>query len=144
MRRRLMPVNVVMAAGLFILLSMGPDQSKPPKDVMERGKAIYEKECLGCHQPDGLGVDQLNPPLVNTKWVLGPKTQLIKIVLNGLTDPIEIDGDTFNNPMPAHEHLTDQQISDVLTYVRNSFGNKAVAVTPGEVKKVRATLAKGK
>lgn len=142
MRRRLIPFNVIIVAGLLVLLSLGPDQSKPPKEVMERGKALYEKECLSCHQQDGLGVQRLNPPLAKTKWVLGPKNQLIKIVLNGLNDPIEIDGETYYNPMPAHLHLNDQQISDVLTYVRNSFGNAAVAITPTEVKKVRAAEAK--
>lgn len=138
MRRRLIPVNVVIAALLFILLSLDLDQSKPPPAVMEKGKAIYGKECLSCHQPDGLGVQGMNPPLAQTEWVLGPKNRLINIVVNGLTDPIEIDGDTFHNPMPPHPHLTDQEVADVLTYVRNSFGNKASAVTAREVKKVRA------
>ncbi|HTN07330.1 cytochrome c [Agriterribacter sp.] len=138
MRRRLIPVNVVIAALVFVLLSLDPDQSKPPPVVMERGKAVYAKECLSCHQQDGLGVQGMNPPLAKTAWVLGPKRELIKIVLNGLTEPIEIEGDTFHNPMPPHPHLTDQQIADVLSYVRNSFGNKASAVTAREVKKVRA------
>jgi len=140
MRRRLIPVKVVIAALLFILLSLEPDQQKPPKAVMDRGKALYEKECLSCHQADGLGVQRLNPPLVKTKWVLGPKPKLIAVVLKGLTDPIEIDGDSYNNPMPPHLYMNDQQIADVLTYIRNSFGNNAVAVTPAEVKKVRSTI----
>ena len=138
MRRRRIPVNVVIAALLFILLSLEPDQTRPPAAVMERGKTVYTKECLTCHQQDGLGVQRMNPPLAKTEWVLGPKDRLIKIVVNGLTEPIEIDGDTFHNPMPPHSHLTDQQVADVLTYVRNSFGNKASAVTIREVKKVRA------
>lgn len=144
MRRRLIPVKVVIAALLFILLSLEPDQNKPPKAVMDRGKALYEKECLSCHQVDGLGVQRLNPPLAKTKWVLGPKSKLITIVLNGLTDPIEIDGDSYNNPMPPHLYMNDQEIADVLTYVRNSFGNNAVAVTPAEVKKVRTVITKTK
>ena len=85
------------------------------------------------------------PPLIKTKWVLGDKNALIKIVLKGLKGgEIEIDGDTFENPMPAQEdNLTDQQIADVLTYVRNSFGNKASMITAAEVKKMRTAL-KGK
>ena len=69
---------------------------------------------------------------------------MIHIVLKGFSDPIEINGETFENPMPPHEHLNDQEISDVLTYVRNSFGNNAKPITPAEVKKVRAAIAKGK
>ena len=100
MRRRLIPVNVVIAALLFILLSLDPDQTKPPKAVMDRGKVIYDKECLSCHQADGLGVQGMNPPLAKTKWVLGPRAQMIHIVLKGFSDPIEINGESFENPMP--------------------------------------------
>lgn len=108
------------------------------KQSMERGKKVYEKECQPCHQVNGTGVQRLNPPLIKTKWVLGPKNELIQIVVNGLSDPIEIDGEEYHNPMPAHPHLTDQEVADVLTFVRNSFGNKASAVTAAEVKAVKA------
>lgn len=103
-----------------------------------RGKAVYAQYCLSCHQVDGSGVPNLNPPLTQTKWVLGPKAILIKQVLKGSQGTVEIDGDTFHNTMPPQPQLTDQQIADVLTYVRNSFGNKASRVTPAEVKTVRA------
>lgn len=94
--------------------------------------------CQACHQADGNGVPRLNPPLTGTVYVTGNKTRLIDIVLNGLTDPLEINGEEYNNPMAAHSFLTDQQIADVLTYIRNSFGNKAGVVTAAEVKKQRA------
>jgi mono/diheme cytochrome c family protein len=80
----------------------------------------------------------MNPPLIKTKWTLGSKTILIQQVLKGSSGKVEIDGDTFSNTMPPLKTLTDQQIADVLTYVRNSFGNKASAVGIGEVKAVRA------
>jgi mono/diheme cytochrome c family protein len=105
-----------------------------------RGKTVYESICLACHQVDGLGVQNMNPPLAKTKWVLGDKTKLIQIVLKGLPGgSIDIDGDTFHNPMPPQAaNLSDQQIADVLTYVRNNFGNKASMVTAVMVKTVRA------
>lgn len=108
----------------------------------QEGKKVYESTCLACHQANGTGVPRLNPPLIKTKWVLGDKKELINIVLKGFDKEIEIDGDYFNNPMPAQAHLTDQQIADVLTYVRSNFGNKASAVTPAEVKKQRALITK--
>jgi mono/diheme cytochrome c family protein len=80
----------------------------------------------------------MNPPLIRTKWTLGSKTVMIEQVLKGSSGKIEIDGDTFKNTMPPLQTLTDQQIADVLTYVRNNFGNKASMVTPAEVKTVRA------
>jgi mono/diheme cytochrome c family protein len=93
---------------------------------------------LPCHQSDGGGVMNMNPPLIGTTYVLGDKTQLINILLKGLTKGVEIDGDKYTNPMPAVNYLSDQQIADVLTYVRNSFGNKATLISSAEVKAVRA------
>jgi mono/diheme cytochrome c family protein len=91
---------------------------------------------------DGGGVPRMNPPLIKTKYVLGDKKQLITILLKGLNEPLEIDDDEFHNPMPPQPQLTDQQIADVLTFVRNNFGNKASAVSTTEVKNVRAKVVK--
>lgn len=128
---------------LIILSSFGLATQPGIKASMERGKKVYESTCLACHQADGLGVQRMNPPLVKTKWVLGNKKALSKIVLNGLKGgEIEIDGDSFHNPMPPQATLlSDQQIADVLTYVRNNFGNKASAVLPSEVKAARGGTA---
>ena len=104
----------------------------------QRGKKVYEMYCLPCHMEDGGGVPRMNPPLVKTSYVLGDKKALINIVLKGMDEPIEIDGETYTNVMAPHDFLKDQEIADVLTYVRNSFGNKASLVTVAEVKAVRA------
>ena len=106
--------------------------------AVNRGKEVYTNLCLACHQADGSGVPNLNPPLIKTQWVLGSKPPLIDMILKGSQGKVEIDGEKFHNTMPALSYLTDQQIADVLTYVRNSFGNKASIVTPAEVKAVRA------
>ena len=103
-----------------------------------RGKAVYAQSCIACHQADGGGVQGLNPPLSKTEYVLGDKNRLINIVLKGLNKDLEIDGDVYSNPMPPLNYLTDQQVADVLTYVRNSFQNKASAVTVAQVKAARA------
>ena len=112
------------------------------KASIERGKSVYETYCLSCHQADGSGVPRLNPPLSKVKYVTGDKKELITIILNGLDKEIEINGEFYNNVMAPHNFLKDQEIADVLTYVRNSFGNKASAVTPAEVKTVRTALDK--
>src|SRR5687768_10696426 len=88
---------------------------------VSRGKMVYATNCLPCHQADGSGVPNLNPPLIQTSWVLGAKAVLINQVLKGSKGTVEIEGDRFENAMPAQAHLSDQQIADVLTYVRNSF-----------------------
>ena len=110
----------------------------PMQASMTRGKQVYLQVCLACHQADAGGVQAMNPPLIKTTYVLGPKTPLIKIVLNGMTGAVTINGDDYHNVMAPHSDLTDQQNADVLTYVRNSFGNKASAVTVAQVKAVRA------
>lgn len=137
-----------MAGSLFVLATVlmsqtkkpaaAPDQGGVPKAIMDRGKQVYLEQCLACHQADAAGVQGMNPPLIKTKQVLGDKTALVKIVLNGMTGDLEVNGDNYHNVMAPHPDLTDQQISDVLTYVRNSFGNKAKAITPAEVKAIRA------
>jgi mono/diheme cytochrome c family protein len=105
---------------------------------MTRGKVVYDTYCLPCHQADGSGVPTMNPPLIKTSWVLGSKQVLIEQVLKGSANKVEIDGEKFNGAMPAQTQLTDEQIADVLSYVRNSFGNKASIVTTAEVKAIRA------
>lgn len=131
----------VIAIGIcLIVFSSCLGQLQAQEDIkasMERGKKVYESTCLACHQASGTGVPGMNPPLKQTKWVLGDKTTLINIILNGMDEEIEIDGDYFDNVMPPQSHLNDKQIADVLTYVRNSFGNKASAIKEEEVKKLR-------
>jgi mono/diheme cytochrome c family protein len=100
------------------------------------GAAIYKQYCLVCHQANGSGVPNLNPPLRGTDWVNGDKKRLIDVLLNGLQNT-DIEGETYDNVMPAHDFLTDGQIADVLTYIRSNFGNKATPITPDEVKAQR-------
>ena len=101
------------------------------------GQALYEQHCLVCHQADGSGVPNLNPPLKGTSWVQGDKTRLINVLLKGLQGQ-EIDDEMYDNAMPAHDFLDNTQIANVLTYIRSNFGNKADAVTADDVKTVRS------
>lgn len=114
------------------------------KAALIRGQKVYADNCLSCHQADGGGIPNMNPPLIKTEYILGDKTRLIKIVLNGFNEDVEIEGNTYSNNMPSHDYLTDQQIADVLTYVRNSFGNKALHITTAQVKAIRAVNKKPK
>ncbi len=104
---------------------------------MDRGKDVYFQQCLACHQADAGGVQDMTPPLTGTKQVLGDKATLVQIVLKGMKG-VQVNGDDWHNVMAPHSDLTDRQIADVLTYVRNSFGNKARAITAAEVKGIRA------
>ena len=102
----------------------------------DSGKIIYETYCLACHQEDGSGVPNMNPPLIKTDWVLGDSARLINVILKGLKNT-EINGDSYSNEMPSHDFLTDYQIAKVLTYVRKNFGNQAGPISSENVKKQR-------
>lgn len=111
-------------------------------DSMSRGQTVYMQVCFACHQPTGQGLPNMFPPLAGSDWVTAKRPgRMIRMVLHGFTGPFRLNGAAFKSPaplMPAQgAALNDQQIADVLTFVRNSFGNAASAVTPEEVKAVR-------
>jgi len=92
---------------------------------------------VACHQTDGRGDGARFPSLVSTQWVSGNKTRLISLVLNGLEGEITVEGKTFNGVMPANNFLSDEQIAQLLTFLRQTFGNHGDAVTTAEVAAVR-------
>lgn len=133
-------MKIILTFFACLTVSFSTAQSKKPAAKpapKPAGQLVYEQNCLTCHQANGSGVPNLNPPLRETDWVLGDKTRLINVVLKGLQGQ-EIEGDVYDNAMPAHDFLTDVQIADVLTYIRSSFGNKASAITAEEVKTLRS------
>ena len=114
--------------------------------VFVKGKELYLKEgyCGTCHQQDGNGLPNSGfPPLRKTSFVLGDEETLIKIVLKGMQGPIEVNGKKYDGqvPMTPFEGLmNDEEVAAVLSYVRNSFGNKAAPITPEKVKAVREKI----
>lgn len=104
------------------------------------GAKVYSIYCGTCHQRDGKGASGRFPPLAGASYVTGNKNLLISIVLKGMEGPITVNGEEFNGTMPQHSFLGDEEIANVLTYIRQNFGNKASSVTPDEVAAVRKTL----
>ncbi len=115
-------------------------------ELYNAGRQIYAREgfCITCHQVDGKGLTASGfPPITGTKWVTGNQDRLIKLVLKGLMGPIEVNGVKYPGQVPMTpfgDMLTDSEVASVLTYVRNSFGNQASAITPEQVKKVRDAI----
>lgn len=101
------------------------------------GKVLYTTHCLPCHQANGQGVPGMYPSIVDTKWVNGDNEALISIVLHGMDEEISVNGETFNTIMAPLPHLNDQEVSDVLNYIRLRFGSSKEKVEPEQVKKVR-------
>ncbi len=109
---------------------------------MELGKAQY-LVCGACHGQNGEG-GPIAPPLAGSEWVTGPVSNLVRIQLRGLQGAITVAGKEYNMPggMAALSYQTDEQIAGVLTYIRNSFGNKASAVKPEQVTALRSEVGK--
>ena len=111
----------------------GPDLS--------RGKAVYENVCGLCHGNDGMGKPGQAPPFARSEWALGSPNRMIRIPLAGLAGPIQVNGQEWNLAMPAMgAALPDDDLAAVLTYIRQSWGNKAAAITPEQVKAVRTEV----
>jgi mono/diheme cytochrome c family protein len=115
--------------------------AKASDEQMKRGAAVYARTCIACHQPTGLGLPPVFPPLANAPIVAGNPELPVKFILQGLMGPITVNGMTYNSMMPPVAGVSDADIADVLTYVRQSFGNKANAVTADQVKAIRAANA---
>ncbi len=114
--------------------------------VMELGKTVF-MNCMGCHGMNGEGMAMVGPPLAGSEWVTGPVSNLINIQLRGLKGPITVKGEVMNFPIEMAPILTvtntdDNGIAAVLTYIRNSFGNKASPVLPEQVKMMRGEVGK--
>lgn len=104
-----------------------------------RGKGLYTRHCQSCHQADGRGVEGVHPSLIITNEVLGDRPKMVLAVLMG-RQYREIKGKSYSGAMPSLDFLTNQQIADVVTYVRRSFGNQATAVKTAEVTSLRKVV----
>ena len=117
------------AVMMFLFVSI-----KTQAQNVANGKKIYQTRCLVCHQADGGGVPNMNAPLDGASNVVGDDiARLVKIIKNGFNERVELDGLYYSNSMTPNPDLTPAQISDVLTYIRTSWSNKATKVTTVQV-----------
>ena len=114
-------------------------------EMREKGKAVYMGAgiCFTCHQANGEGLANVFPPLAGSEWVLGSDERIVAAIIRGLAGPIEVKGNVYNGAMPPQPHLTDDQIADVVTYIRSEWGNEAPPVTPDQVAYAREKYSKG-
>jgi len=114
------------------------NQPEQTAEKVHPGKEVYTKYCLTCHQADGSGVPNMHPPLTPGSWVGKEPAELIAIMMKGLSGKIEVNGEVYKNFMPSHAQLNDEEIANVLSYIRSSFGNNFSSVTPEMVRKIRS------
>ena len=115
-------------------LAAAPPAAVPP------GKVIFDTLCLNCHQPEGRGLPGIYPSIASSDWVTGPPDRLIKILLHGLTGPINVNTQPFvqTTPLPMPPMgLDDQQLTDLLHYLRSHFDNDAPPVPVETIRQIR-------
>ncbi len=133
---------------ILILVSCGQKKAKNQQsnagDVAQvqtskkhPGELAYKKHCMSCHQRDAGGVPGMYPPLADNKVVSGDKNELIKIVLDGMSGEIEVNGEIYNGVMASYRNLPDAEIAKLLNYLRSGFKNEGDEITSAEVKAMR-------
>jgi mono/diheme cytochrome c family protein len=106
------------------------------KASMNRGKEVYIAKCLTCHLQNGEGVEALYPPFAKADYLMADRKRSIQQTLYGVKGEMIVNGKIYNTEMKAI-NLTNEQASDVLNYIRNSWGNEGSAITPDEVEAAR-------
>jgi mono/diheme cytochrome c family protein len=170
-RYRLLPIGILFTLSGLILFSgtylnrytghysstIFDENAKPTTgesavvkaDPLAMGKAAFGAVCITCHQPTGLGMPGLYPPLAGSEWVNGPAARVIRIVVYGLKGDIHVEGHEFNAAaMPVFGqqvtgsayNWSDEKIAAVLTYVRQEWGNKGGPVSADDVSAVRKAV----
>jgi mono/diheme cytochrome c family protein len=122
----------------------GPGAQTTELSAFDRGKKVFSANCAVCHQPNGLGAaGQGYPPLVGSEWVTGSTKRLGMIILKGLQGPLTVKGQQYGTAVmqPWDKTLSDAKIADVMTYIRQEWGNKAGPVSAAGVAALRKELA---
>lgn len=133
-KKRLLTISLVLAAAVpFLALT---EQNFDLNASIARGKDIYAVQCMSCHMENGEGVADVFPPLAKADYLMADKKRSIQQTLYGVSGEIKVNGIVYNGDMPPIE-LSDVEASDVLNYIRNSWGNKGEAIRPEDVKAAR-------
>jgi len=124
------------AAAAMTAAALVPSGGTSVASAAPDGEAVYTKNCASCHNATGQGMTGTFPPLAKNSLVTGDPSKVIHILLNGLSGPIKVEGNSYNNAMPPWKGtLSNAEIAAVITYIRTSWGNKASAVTEAQVAK---------
>ncbi|MFT6872952.1 MAG: mono/diheme cytochrome c family protein [Roseivirga sp.] len=123
------------------------EQASLPLDDRTHGLQLYRETCSACHGGNGRGIEGLAPPLDNSDWVKGSVDRLVLVLLHGLKGPVNVNGEKyeFNAQMPGlanNPDFSDQDITDLITYLSNAFGSSSRGANPQLVKALREVKPK--
>lgn len=122
---------LLILATSFVILTMSFYQAFDLKSSIARGKGVYESQCMSCHMAEGEGLAGVFPPVAKADYMTD-KNRLVKVILIGVRGPMKVNGVAYDGEM-AGTSLTDEEVSDVINYMQNSWGNKGAAVLPSEI-----------
>lgn len=128
-----------------LLAATGAFAAEPPApaagaDTRPPGQKLYARHCLPCHQADGRGVPNMQPAIAGGNWVKGDAKALALFVMTGGFDSAQRKDSDNGNVMPPFRQLADDELAQILTYIREKFGPGAPAVSSGDVAAARESL----
>jgi nitrite reductase (NO-forming) len=130
-----------LQAEMKLAIASDPKIAGLTKEVqMEKGRRVFMQTCFACHQPTGLGLPGVFPPLAKSDWLMADPDRAIAAVVKGLSGQVTVNGKNFNGVMPPVP-INEEQVANVLTYVRNTWGNSGDPISVEQVRKVRAQTA---
>ena len=119
-----------------------PEDSSPLSDELKAGEVVYQRFCCACHQSKGKGIQGMYPPLAGNTVLRGPDESLVRILLMGKSGQIEVNSVTYAGMMPPQSYLSDEQVANVLNYIRTGICNIPSTITADEVSSTRKTQRK--
>ena len=105
------------------------------QQYMVQGQQLYAQHCSNCHQEDGQGLGRLIPPLAQSDYLLADVDRTFCIIKYGLKGPVVVNGETYQQAMPANETLKDIEIAQIATYIYNSWGHEKGYISVRQVSK---------
>ncbi len=136
---KLKSILILCSVSLCTFVTFTSFQKKPAFDLkssITRGRETYVTYCISCHMDQGEGIEGVFPPLAKSDYLMADKNRTISQIIFGVSGEMTVNGKIYNAEMTGVD-LNDQEISDVVNYVRNSFGNKGGAVTPEQIRPLR-------
>jgi mono/diheme cytochrome c family protein len=150
-RKDLAPAIATDAEAIVARLTFDPSSlpevepwTETQRRLASHGAAAFASSCALCHGPAGEGQPGLGPSLIDSPWLLGEGSIPIRLVLDGLTGPVEVEGETWDITMPGHREnplLDDEAIAAILTWVRRQWGHGADPIDPKAVTELRQLTA---
>ena len=130
--------NLLVLTQDSVQLPLFPENFKLQADIEHPGAQLYMQHCAACHLPNGKGVAGTIPPLLNSEWVTGNQKRLITATLKGISGEIEVNGLKYNQEMPGFSaSLSNQEIAEVLTFIREYFGGLHDQISTDDVAELR-------